>query len=947
MGYKPTLQLPKTSFPMKADLPNREPAILKRWQEEDLYGRMRRAPHPRGAFVLHDGPPYANGDIHIGHALNKILKDLILRYKTLQGFDCPYVPGWDCHGMPIEHQLFKELKLTKHQIDQRAFRTKARAYAERYVGIQREQFKRLGVLGDWDHPYLTMATEYELTILRVFKELVRSGYIYRGKKPVYWCATCETALAEAEVEYEDRTDTSIFVAFPIIGTPPFAHERDWWDDVSVAVWTTTPWTLPANVAVCLHPDARYALVVTEDSSRQQRKLVLLEGLIDHVLTACGVKLLKTLQQFSGKDLATRHGDSWTLRCRRPAGDGESVGVTDASVHLEEGTGVVHIAPGHGYEDYAIGQRHKLEVLSPVDHQGRFTKEVPQYAGLTVWEATPQIVADLKKRGLLLAEEPITHSYPHCWRCKEPVIFRATPQWFLGIEQQGLRQRLLESVKSVRWVPPAGLNRISGMLESRPDWCLSRQRYWGTPIPVLHCARCDQPITDVKVIEEIERTLAERGLEAWFTLPPSQLAPSARCPQCQGQELKPDADILDVWFDSGVSHEAVLRPRGLGWPAALYLEGSDQHRGWFQVSLITAVALHGAGPYEQVLTHGFVMDGQGRKMSKSLGNVVAPQDVLTRYGADVLRLWVASCDYREDVRISEEILAQVAESYRKIRNTFRYLLANLYDYEPPRDPRDVADYPELDRWALHRTGLVLQSIAEAYEAYQFHEVTRLAYQFCVLDLSAFYLDALKDRLYTEAPAGNPRRCAQAVLYAILQGLVRVLAPILVTTTEEVWQTMRETGLASEPSVHLAAWPTGTGFRLDEQGEQRWATFLAIRDAVMKALEEQRSQNVIGAPLDARVTLVVKDRELLELCRAARDVLAEAFVVSQVDVEEATSPGTTGAPRVPGLAGVLVARAPGRKCARCWKYGGNVGREPAHPELCARCAHVVMGAQATRR
>ena len=926
MDYKATLNLPKTAFPMKADLPSREPGFLARWAETDLYEQIRKARTGGPRFVLHDGPPYANGDIHIGHALNKILKDLIIRYKTMQGFDAPYVPGWDCHGMPIEHQLFKELKLTKHQIGQVPFREKARAYAQKYVDIQREQFKRLGVSGDWDHPYLTMAPEYELTILRVFKELVKGGYIYRGKKPVYWCASCETALAEAEVEYEDRQDMSIYVQFPVI---KFATEVSVptgliKDGLVVAVWTTTPWTLPANVALCFHPTVEY---VTLSSPTWKTPVLVAAALADRLAQVLGGSPPKELWRGSGRLLGG-------LRVKAPFRDAPSVGVLDASVSMTDGTGVVHIAPGHGQEDYAIGLRNKLDVLSPVDHQGRFTKDVPAYAGQSVFEANPRIIQQLASDGRLLAQEAITHSYPHCWRCKQPVIFRATPQWFLSVEQDSLRGRLLEAVKGVTWIPTVGLNRISGMLESRPDWCLSRQRYWGTPIPILHCVKCDEPVLEVAVIEQIERSLKEKGVDAWFTATARELAPSAACPRCHGTELKQDTNILDVWFDSGVSHEAVLKARQMGWPADLYLEGSDQHRGWFQVSLIPSVALHGSPPYRQLLTHGFVMDGQGRKMSKSLGNVVAPQEVMQRYGADILRLWVASCDYREDVRISEEILGQVAESYRKIRNTFRYLLSNLYDFQPERDRQRPETYPELDRWAAGRADELLAAVTASYESCQFHEVVRAVYQYCVLDLSACYLDAIKDRLYTEPSSSAKRRCAQTVLYDILVRLVKALAPILATTSEEVWQLMHQVGWVREPSVHLAPWPEASAAPKPDNGHAaRWAAFLSLREVAMKALEEQRTQGTIGSPLEARVTFLVSNPSFRQLCEAHREVLAEMLVVSEVAVE-----GSAQAVQA-DLADVRVERAAGSKCQRCWRYLSSVGSVPAHPQLCERCARVV--------
>ncbi len=935
MDYKATLNLPKTAFPMKADLPRREPAVIACWQSQDLYGQIRQSrAGAKERFILHDGPPYANGDIHIGHALNKILKDLIVRYKTMRGFDAPYVPGWDCHGMPIEHQLFKELKLTKQEIPQTAFRAKARVYAQRYVDIQREQFKRLGVLGDWPQPYLTMTKEYELIILRVFRELLAAGYIYRGKKPVYWCATCETALAEAEVEYENRLDTSIYVKFPVAKKPDGlpqglnkVFEKP--DKIAVVIWTTTPWTLPANVALCFNPGAKYVIVsrkgwdhslIVADPFPQD-----LAGLLtDEEKAQSEIQLLGVVD---GKSLKG-------MLCRTPFSNRFSIAVMDAGVEVNEGTGIVHIAPGHGEADYFIGRLNNLEVLSPVDERGRFTKEVPQWEGKSVYEANPEIIKELDKRGLLIGEMDLNHSYTRCWRCRNPVIFRATPQWFLRIDQK-LRQKLLNSVNDdVQWIPETGKSRIAGMLESRPDWCLSRQRYWGTPIPIFHCTRCDKPLDDPKLIEGIEQALAARGIDAWFTASPQELVLGVTCPTCKGSELRKETDILDVWFDSGVSHEAVLKTRSeLRWPAELYLEGSDQHRGWFQVSLIPSVALHGKPPYRGVLTHGFVMDGEGRKMSKSLGNVGAPQEVMERYGADILRLWVASCDYREDVRISETILSQVAETYRKIRNTFRYLLANLYDFNPQRDRVHPRDYPELDRWALRCTRELLETVTQAYETYQFHEASRAIYQYCVLDLSAFYLDALKDRLYTESAAGIKRRCAQTVLYDILQVLVRILAPVLVVTTEEIWEAMRAAGWVSEPSVHLALWPSAPAVDVDEAQTAHWATFLSMRQTVTKALEEQRGRGVIGSPLEARVTLLVSEEKLRQLCETHRESLAEAFVVSGVDVQ-------AGGSEVPGRVGVTVERAPGHKCQRCWKYLTTVGVEPAHPQLCERCARVVM-------
>ena len=886
MDYKSTLNLPKTEFAMKAELAKREPAWLALWQSMDLYGAIQKARQGRPKFILHDGPPYANGDIHIGHALNKLLKDFIVRYKTMRGHASPYVPGWDCHGMPIEHQLFKELKLTKQQIDQVAFRAKARDYAQRFVDVQREQFKRLGVSGDWDRPYLTMAKDYELTIIRVFKELVGAGAIYRGRKPVYWCATCETALAEAEVEYEDRRDTSIYVAIPVVKPIELAKASK--KPIAVAVWTTTPWTLLANVALCFHPRAKYVMLSREGWSHD---LIVAADLADRIaeLELAGLAPGKSPSQkikswsIEGAELAKG------LRSQAPFGNRESIGVTDEGVNLQEGTGVIHIAPGHGQEDYLIGQREQLPTLSPVDHQGRFTKDVPQFAGQSVFDANPKIIADLKQRGLLLREEPISHSYPHCWRCKQPVIFRATPQWFLRVDPK-LRQRLLDSTNQIRWVPETGKSRMRGMLENRPDWCLSRQRYWGTPIPVLHCTACDEPLLDVKVIEQIERTLGERGTDYWFTATPQELAPGAACPKCRGSNLRKETDILDVWFDSGVSHEAVLKTRPeLAWPASLYLEGSDQHRGWFQVSLIPSVALYGKPPYDGVLTHGFVMDGEGRKMSKSLGNVIAPQEVTDRYGADILRLWAASSDYSEDVRISEPILEGVAEAYRKIRNTVRYLLSNLYDFSPAAHSQPYDAMPEIDRWAMQRTQRLLDEATRAYDAYQFHLAFRAIYHYCVTDLSSFYLDALKDRLYTEGKDAAPRRCAQTVLYAILDNLVKLLAPLTALTAEEMWQEMRRLHLVDGPSVHLAEWPALRVQQPDPELQRRWETILSMRDVVMKALEQQRMARVIGSPLEAQVTLAVRDPQLEQVLQQVRESLPEVFVVSGVRIVDGDRAG----------------------------------------------------------
>ncbi len=714
--YRATLNLPKTEFPMKADLPVREPQRLDQWRQLRLYDAIRRQRANARLFVLHDGPPYANGDIHIGHALNKTLKDIIVKYRTMRGYDAPYVPGWDCHGLPIEYQLLKELGVEKHQVDRVKFRQQARAFAKKFVDVQSAQFQQLGIFGEWERPYLTMMPEYEAAIVETFFRLRSAGYIYRGKKPVYWCARCETALAEAEVEYQDREDRSIYVLFPVVSLPGDQAALP----ASVLVWTTTPWTLPANRALCFHPESKYA-VVEATVQGTARRLIMAESRVVAISTLLGDASPRIVAHVSGAALAQG-------QFQPPFGATPVPGVTDQSVNLDEGTGVIHIAPGHGHEDYLIGQRHGLETFSPVDHQGKFTTEVPPFAGQSIFAANPKIITDLKGRGLLLKEAPIIHSYPHCWRCDQPVIFRATEQWFLSVEHEGLRQRLLRETERVQWVPSYGANRIRGMIETRPDWCLSRQRYWGTPIPVLYCVQCGTALEDARVDEAILAQVRREGSDWWFVggASPSlweHLDPRPKCEQCSHSEFRIGEDILDVWFDSGVSHEAVLQRHDNWWPADLYLEGSDQHRGWFQASLIPAVALRDRAPYRGVLTHGFVVDGDGKKMSKSAGNVISPQQVITKHGADVLRLWVAGCDYSEDVRLSEEILRRSIEAYRKIRNSCRFILGNLHGFDPARGAVPVERMQLLDRWALDRLARLIDGVTEAYETYEFHRVFR--------------------------------------------------------------------------------------------------------------------------------------------------------------------------------------------------------------------------------
>jgi len=917
MDYKPTLNLPKTEFPMKADLPKREPSMLKIWQDGDIYGAIRKSRAGAPKFILHDGPPYANGDIHIGHALNKTLKDIVVKYKTMRGYDAPYIPGWDCHGLPVEHQLFKELKLTRHQIGQLEFRKLAHDYAMKYVGIQREEFKRLGVFGRWDDPYLTLNPKYEAAIVRSFGKLLKKGYIYKGKKPVNWCATCETALAEAEVEYEDKISPSIFVKFRLLDASRFTiHDSRFTlhaSRVYLVIWTTTPWTLVSNVAIAVHPGLEYAAVEVRGEI-----LIVAKGLLEGAMEKIGVKEYKVVAAIPGESLAG-------LACQHPFIERKSQVILGGFVSKEEGTGLVHIAPGHGEEDYLAGLKYELPMIMPVDGQGKFDKSAGEFSGMKAFDANGPIIEKLKSKGALLYDGKASHSYPHCWRCKQPIIFRATEQWFLSVHKSGLRERSLDAIKRVKWVPSVGGNRISSMVELRPDWCLSRQRYWGTPIPVFYCAKCGGPVLDVEALESLAKAVERDGSDCWFSRGADELLPKGfSCPNCKETSFKKETDILDVWFDSGVSAIAVCKDNAeLSFPADLYLEGSDQHRGWFQTSLLATMGAEDMAPFKSVLTHGFVVDGEGRKMSKSLGNVISPQEVIDKFGADVLRWWVASCDYNEDVRLSDEIVARCAESYRKLRNTFRFILGNLFDFDPQNDKISEEKMEAIDRWAIAKAHLVLGNAANSYEAYEFHRVCSLVHQFCVKDLSNFYLDILKDRLYTYLPQSRERRSAQTAIYAILEILIKVTAPILTFTADEAWRLFRREERAE--SVHLAEWPKPPG-KVSEEFLGEWDAIAQIRDTVMKALEEKRQAQIIGNSLQANITIssAGKSYELLKRYKAA---LAAVFIVSSVELKRDEKSNEIS---------VGIERSQGKKCERCWVYADTVGKSSAHPTLCERCA-----------
>jgi len=922
MDYKATLNLPKTSFPMKANLPQREPEILKKWEEGRIYQKLREMAKDRPKYILHDGPPYANGHIHIGTALNKILKDLIIKSKNMAGFNGEYVPGWDCHGLPIEHQVDKELGSKKASYSISEKRKLCRLFASKFLDIQRQEFKRLGVMGEWNNPYQTMSFDYEATIAREFGRFVGKGSVYRGKKPVYWCASCETALAEAEVEYEDHTSPSITVKFEAISDfgerfPALKGRK-----VYVLIWTTTPWTIPANLAIAFHPD--YSYVAAEVNGEVW---ILAEALLEQVMAQAGKTRYTVLAKFPGKQVEG-------LKCRHPFINRESVLILANYITLDTGTGCVHTAPGHGQEDYESGLEYNIPIYSPVDDQGRFTSEVEFFAGQFVFDANEAVIQKLAEVGALIHSETYTHQYPSCWRCKNPIIFRATEQWFISMEKNGLRQKALEAIDRVTWIPPWGRDRIYGMVQNRPDWCISRQRAWGVPIVAFTCQSCRELLVEERLVEHVSGLFEKGGADIWFDLPAGELLPpGTRCPKCQGEEFNKETDILDVWFDSGVSYAAVCEKRpNLKSPADMYLEGSDQHRGWFHSSLLASVGTRGRAPFLSVLTHGFVVDGEGRKMSKSFGNVIAPDEVINRYGAEILRLWVAAEDYRDDIRISEEILTRLSEAYRRIRNTCRFLLGNLYDFDPQKDLIPDAQLLELDRWILLRLQKLISRLREAYANFEFHLVFHSLHNFCTVDLSSLYLDILKDRLYTSFASSRERRAAQTALYKILDALVRLMATILSYTAEEVWGHVPGPKPRVE-SVHLTLFPEVEAKYLDEQFEERWELLLKVRGEVSKSLEIARQNKLIGNSLEAAVTLGAPEK-LLSFLRQNEAQLQDFFIVSQVELVSSLPAEAYRSPELEGL-NILVSRAKGKKCERCWIYDPRTGESTDYPSVCPRC------------
>jgi isoleucyl-tRNA synthetase len=920
--YKNTLNLPQTRFPMKANLPQREPQMLDEWQQMDIYASIRRQSEGRPKYILHDGPPYANGRLHMGHVLNKVLKDIIIKSRQMSGLDAVYVPGWDCHGLPIEHEVDKKLGRAKADMTKAQIRQECRAYANKFIDVQRREFMRLGVFGDWFNPYLTMAYSYEAVIVAEFAEFYRRGAVYRSKKPIYWCNSCRTALAEAEVEYDNHTTPSIYAAFPFKDSLADLNPALAGLPLSAVIWTTTPWTIPSNLGIALHPEFAYGVYVY-----QGKGYLLADELAAGCLERFAMPGAERLCSLDPKALEGR-------KVRHPFYERDSLLVLAGYVTLEAGTGLVHTSPGHGREDYETGIKYGLDIYAPLDDGGRYTEEVDFFAGQEVFAANPLIIDKLREVGALLARDDLDHSYPHCWRCKKPVIFRATPQWFISMEATGLRRKALDAIENeVTWLPRWGKERIYGMIENRPDWCISRQRYWGVPITVFKCGQCQEAVLTQAMAEKIVAAFHEAGADAWFTRGPEELLGRelCQCPHCGSPALNKEEDILDVWFDSGVSQAAVLaRREDLAWPADLYLEGSDQHRGYFHSSLLCAVGTRDRAPYKTVLTHGFVVDGSGRKMSKSLGNVIMPEDMEKRYGADILRLWVAAEDYTDpDVRLSDSLMGQLSEAYRRIRNTMRFLLGNLNDFDPEKHLLPAAELSPMDRFMLHRLEELKIRLAKAYEDMAFHVIYHSLQNFCVADLSGFYMDVSKDILYTLAYDSPRRRGVQTVLYHLADTLVRLMAPVLAFTAEEIWKFLPG---RKHPSVHLAAFAAPEPQWLNPELAETWQRLLGLRAEVNKALDVARKEKILGNSLDAHLLLSAPG--LREFISANLKTLEEICMVSQIEVLPHLDSFTWRSQEIEGLELKLIPSSL-PKCPRCWKRRP----EMAGADLCPDCRQAV--------
>ncbi len=921
VDLKKTVNLPKTAFPMKANLPQNEPKMLERWAGMNLYGRIRAARAGQPMFVLHDGPPYANGNIHLGHALNKLLKDFVVKSKTMAGFDSPYIPGWDCHGLPIEIKVDGELGAKKAQMTQVQIRQACRRYAEKYVKLQCEDFKRLGIFGRWDNPYRTMDAPYQAAIARAFVDFLDQGYVYKGLKPVNWCIHCKTTLAEAEVEYEDHVSPSIYVRFRMTSTPEAVHPGLAGRAVYALIWTTTPWTIPANLAISFHPKFEY--VANEVNGDVY---IVAQGLLENVVKELDWPEPRILGTFDGASL-----DKAVFR--HPFLERDSLGLVGDHVTLEQGTGEVHTAPGHGMEDFMICQQYGIAAYCPVDGAGRFFgDELPaEILGKTVWEANPIVIEMLERAGALLRKKSYSHSYPHCWRCHNPTIFRGTEQWFIGMERNNLRQNALDAIKAVKWLPTWGEERISNMIATRPDWVISRQRTWGVPITVFYCESCGEAITDRKVLDPVVDRFVKESADVWYAHEAKDLLPEGfTCPKCHGGHFKKEMDILDVWFDSGSSHLAVLtKENGLPWPSDLYLEGGDQYRGWFHSSLLVGVGLRGHAPYRGCITNGWTLDGEGRAMSKSIGNVIAPEEVIKEFGAEVIRLWVSSVEFNEDVRLSPVILKHIAEAYKKIRNTFRYTLGNLDGFDPGVDSVDTKDLEEIDQWILWKAGELVEKCVKNYEEYAYHRVYQAFYNFCTVDLSSIYFDILKDRLYTSATKSAARRSAQTALYRLTHALSRLIAPILAFTAEETWSLLAKSQ-EDHDSIHLANFPKPEELNhgLDAARLANWDRLLSVRETVLKSLDVAREEKLIGAPLEAKVS-VEADAGWYPLLHEYAATLPSVFITSQVEVKNGGAAGIS----------VRVEKAEGVKCERCWKFKHDIGADADFPTACAFCAAAV--------
>lgn len=923
--YNKTLNLPKTDFPMRAGLPKSEPLTLKRWQDNKIYEKLMELNEGKPLYVLHDGPPYANGDIHLGHALNKSLKDFIVRYKNMTGYKSPYVPGWDTHGLPTELKARKKAGVgNSASISEVELRKICRDFAMQYIDGQREQFKRLGAIGEWDNPYITLKHEFEAKQIEIFSEMACKGYIYRGLKPVYWCSDCETALAEAEIEYAEDPCHSIYVKFKV--TDDLGKLSAMGADLKntyFVIWTTTTWTLPANVAICVGPRFNYSLIKCDGEY-----YVMAEELYVSAMEAAGKENYEVIGTIKGSELEY-------MKTAHPFIDRTSLVIVGNHVTLESGTGCVHTAPGHGIDDYEVCRNYpELPIVVPVDSKGKLTEEAGRFAGLSTEDANKPIAQYLEETGNLFALKKIIHQYPHCWRCKNPVLFRATKQWFCSVED--FKDDAVKAIKNIKWIPGWGEDRITSMVRERKDWCISRQRKWGVPIPIFFCKDCGEPVIDKDVMKAVSELFAKEGSDAWYSRDVKDIIPQGLvCSKCGCSEFEKEKDIMDVWFDSGVSHAAVCETRPyLKWPADLYLEGADQYRGWFQSSLLTAIATKGQAPYKTVVTHGWVIDMEGKKMSKSQGNGLSPSAIIDKYGADILRLWVASSDYHADVRISNDILKQLSEAYRKIRNTARYILGNINDFDPNKDAVPLDKLMPLDKWALSKLDALNDKVREGYDTFEFHQVYHSIHNFCVVDMSNFYFDVLKDRLYTESPNSESRRAAQTTIYIILDAMTRMIAPILAYTSDEIWQFMPHSDKENKENVIFNDMPEKTGVALDSGFIDMWDRIHETRDIVKKALEVEIKNKTLRSSLEAKIILKA-DGESYDFLKKAEKELAGAFIVSQVEIVNEHTDGIE----------VEVKHADGEKCERCWSFSNTVGNDADHPTLCARCAEVIKSGDFT--